>query len=152
MSILKRASRKDSNDTKKYLNNKRNQSACDNNDEEALQLVAKMLTTIEKQKISKAAMDVESMETSRTIDLWQWLGTKKTFASNTSTNRDLEMNNDAQQEPVIGDNETVVQGSIEKDTHKIRSKVKLTFAAGESEIASCFQLWEVFSTDAKNEW
>ena len=42
--------RDDSNDAKKSSNKKINQSACNKNDEAALKLAAKMLTTIEKQK------------------------------------------------------------------------------------------------------
>ena len=53
-------------------------------------------------------MDIEPTETTRTTDLLQWLGQKKTSTSNTSTIRDLETSNDVQQDVVTEDDETVV--------------------------------------------
>ena len=52
-------------------------------------------------------------------------------------NSDTELKDDIQQEPVIVDNETVVQGIIGENRQKSRCIVKLTFIAGESAITSC---------------
>ena len=95
-----------------------------------------MLTTIEKQHINKAAMDVELMETSRTTDLRKLLGVKINPTSNTLNNRDSQMNNDVQQEPVTADDETVVQGTMGEDMQKTKCKVKISFTSGDSTITS----------------
>ena len=63
-------------------------------------------------------MDIEPTETTRTTDLLQWLGQKKTSTSNTSTIRDLETSNDVQQDAVAEDDKTVVQGTMGEDRKK----------------------------------
>ena len=63
-------------------------------------------------------MSIELTETSRTIDLHQWVGAKKTSTVNTFTNSDSEMNNDIQQEHVTADDEIVVQGAMGEDVQK----------------------------------
>ena len=81
-----------------------------------------------KHQQNKLAMNVESTETPRTKYWRQWLGANKTFAINTSTNSDSEMNKD---------DETVVQCAIGDDMQKTRCNIKLFFAVGEFAITSC---------------